>query len=131
METSNNAIAIVGLQDERVLVEDDYAIESDFPDFVTHAEAHHGYPATAIQWMPASATMQNLVHKQHGAELLCTTGEALKLWEYVSDGVPMASGGRSGGGGYVGGGGRHQHESGHRLKEIRTLHNVGFPSSLS
>ena len=51
-EDYRNRIAIVGLQDERVLVEDDY---TDYPDFVTLVEAHHGYPATSLQWQPAAA----------------------------------------------------------------------------
>ncbi|KAJ2979266.1 hypothetical protein NUW54_g11163 [Trametes sanguinea] len=42
-EDYRNRIAIVGLQDERVLVEDDY---TEYPDFVTLVEAQHGYPAT-------------------------------------------------------------------------------------
>jgi WD repeat-containing protein 68 len=46
MEDFRNWIAVVGLQDDRVLVEDDYC---NHPDFVTLVEVNHGYPATALQ----------------------------------------------------------------------------------
>ncbi|TCD65605.1 hypothetical protein EIP91_002452 [Steccherinum ochraceum] len=78
-----NRIAVVGLQDERVLVEDDYA---DYADFVTLTDAHHGYPATSLQWQPASATSYNWSQKIGVSELLATTGDALRVWEYASDG---------------------------------------------
>lgn len=82
LENYQNRIAIAGLQDERVLVEDDY---SDYPDFVTLCEAHHGYPVTSLQWQPASATNHAWTQKSASTELLATTGDALRIWEYVSD----------------------------------------------
>ena len=86
-EDFRNRIAIVGLQDERVLVEDDY---TDFPDFATLVETHHGYPATSIQWQPAMAAKH---YNQAGAaaatELLATSGDALRVWEYGSDVQPV------------------------------------------
>ncbi|KAF9241644.1 WD40-repeat-containing domain protein [Melanogaster broomeanus] len=69
-EDYRNRIAIVGLQDERVLVEDDY---TDYPDFVTL--------------------------------LLATTGDALRVWEYIGDAPPASSA-------YVG---RQPSGGGHRL----------------
>ncbi len=39
-ENYNNRIAVIGLQDERVLVEDDYT--DQYPDFATLCEAPHG-----------------------------------------------------------------------------------------
>lgn len=85
-EDYRNRIAVVGLQDERVLVEDDYG-EHDFPDFVTLVEANHGYPATALQWQPASAAAHQWNKKAPGAEFLATTGDMLRIWEYT-DGTP-------------------------------------------
>ncbi|KAJ3487702.1 hypothetical protein NLI96_g3360 [Meripilus lineatus] len=87
-EDNRNRIAIVGLQDERVLVEDDYA---DYADFVTLVEAHHGYPATSLQWQPASSTSFNWNQKIAMSELLATTGDALRIWEYRSDAQPAMS----------------------------------------
>ncbi|KAI0819318.1 WD40 repeat-like protein [Trametes gibbosa] len=84
-----NRIAIVGLQDERVLVEDDY---TEYPDFVTLVEAQHGYPATRLQWQPSTANSFAWSQKSANAELLATTGDALRVWEYSSDGSPAAVG---------------------------------------
>jgi len=78
----------VGLQDERVLVEDDF---TDYPDFVKLCEAYHGYPATSLQWQPASASNYNWTQKSAATELLATTGDALRVWEYTSDAPPSAS----------------------------------------
>ncbi|KAL4073851.1 WD40-repeat-containing domain protein [Scleroderma yunnanense] len=86
-EDYRNRIAVVGLQDERVLVEDDY---TDYPDFVTFVEANHGYPATNLQWQPASATGFPWTGKSPNAELLATTSDALRVWEYFAD-APLAS----------------------------------------
>ncbi|KAH9948983.1 WD40 repeat-like protein [Amylocystis lapponica] len=101
-EDYRNRIAIVGLQDERVLVEDDY---TEYPDFVTLVEATHGYPATSLQWQPASAASYAWSQKSATAELLATTGDALRVWEYSSDAPPAMSA-------YVG---RQSTASGHRL----------------
>lgn len=109
-EDFRNRIAIVGLQDERVLVEDDY---TDYPDFVTLVEAHHGYPATSVQWQPASASK---LSGGNGTELLATSGDALRVWEYAGDtsnGVPMS--------GYVN---VKQTGGGHRLTLKSTLSGV-------
>ncbi|KAF7298167.1 WD repeat protein [Mycena chlorophos] len=88
IENYQNRIAIAGLQDERVLVEDDY---SDYPDFVTLCEAHHGYPATSLQWQPAAATSHPWSQKSPSTELLATTADALRVWEYTSDAPPQSS----------------------------------------
>jgi DDB1- and CUL4-associated factor 7 len=124
-----NRIAIVGLQDERVLVEDDYAPDfgdSYYPDFVTLVEAHHGYPATSLQWQPASANSFAWSQKPAQAELLATTGDALRVWEYASD---QAAGG-SGGGGYVGKTPTSTGSGGHRLSLRAALSGVRFQSHL-
>ncbi|KAL4252644.1 WD repeat-containing protein DCAF7-like protein [Abortiporus biennis] len=84
-EDYRNRIAIVGLQDERVLVEDDY---TDYDDFVTLVEAHHGYPATSLQWQPAAAASFNWNQKAGISELLATTGDALRVWEYANEVAP-------------------------------------------
>ncbi|KIY53042.1 WD40 repeat-like protein [Fistulina hepatica ATCC 64428] len=89
-EDFTNRIAIVGLQDESVLVEDDYDYSSSaYPDFVTLCEVHHGYPATCLQWQPASAGSYNWLTRTAATELLATTGDALRLWEYNSDAPPQ------------------------------------------
>ncbi|PPQ98437.1 hypothetical protein CVT24_004116 [Panaeolus cyanescens] len=87
-ENYDNRIAVVGLHDERLLVEDDY---TDYPDFVTLCEAYHGYPATNLQWQPASAQSWNWNTKSVTTELLATTGDALRVWEYSSDGNTSTS----------------------------------------
>lgn len=111
-EDYRNHIAIVGLQDERVLVEDDYA--DTYPDFVTLVEANHGYPATSLQWQPASAASYNWSHQVNNTELLATTGDALRIWEYSSDQQPNASS-------YVG---RQASGGGHRLALRAALSGV-------
>jgi WD repeat-containing protein 68 len=102
---------VVGLQDERVLVEDDY---TDYPDFVTLVEANHGYPATSLQWQPAVASSYAWSQKSPSTELLATTGDALRVWEYSSDAQPAMSG-------YVG---RQPTSSGHRLTLKTALSGV-------
>ncbi|KZT29045.1 WD40 repeat-like protein [Neolentinus lepideus HHB14362 ss-1] len=82
-EDYRNRIAVIGLQDERVLVEDDY---TDYADFTILADAHHGYPATSLQWQPAAA------RAAAGTELLATTGDALRVWEYAGEGAAVVSG---------------------------------------
>ncbi len=107
-----NRIAIVGLQDERVLVEDDDF--GDYPDFVTLVEAQHGYPATRLQWQPATANSFAWSQKAVNAELLATTGDALRVWEYASDGPAAGSA-------YVG---RQSSGGGHRLTLKTALSGV-------
>ncbi|KAF8904391.1 WD40-repeat-containing domain protein [Gymnopilus junonius] len=87
-ENYQNQIAIIGLQDERVLVEDDF---TDYPDFISLCEAYHGYPATSLQWQPASAQIHSWSQKLESTELLATTGDALRVWEYNGDGPTTAS----------------------------------------
>ena len=71
-----------------MLVEDDY---TDYPDFVTLCEAYHGYPATSLQWQPASAQSFAWAQKAGTSELLATTGDALRVWEYNSDAPTQGS----------------------------------------
>jgi WD repeat-containing protein 68 len=101
----------VGLHDERVLVEDDY---HDYPDFVKLCEAHHGYPATSLQWQPAAASSYAWSQKMPTTELLATTGDALRVWEYSSDSPPSISG-------YVG---RQPSSGGHSLTLKTALSGV-------
>lgn len=109
---------MIGLQDERVLVEDDY---TDYPDFVTLVEASHGYPATSLQWQPSSASSYAWSQKSPSTELLATTGDALRVWEYSSDVQPVMSG-------YVG---RQPTSTGHRLTLKTALSGVCLPSDSS
>lgn len=69
-------------------MEDDY---NDYPDFVTLCETLHGYPATSLQWQPASASSYAWSQKSPATELLATTGDALRVWEYTSDNPPAIS----------------------------------------
>ena len=89
LENYQNQIAIIGLQDERVLLEDEY---SAYPDFTMLCEAHHGYPVTSLQWQPAAAITSQWSNKSPAVELLATTGDALRIWEYSSEGSPASSG---------------------------------------
>lgn len=104
-----------------MLVEDDYAPDfgdSYYPDFVTLVEAHHGYPATSLQWQPASANSFGWSQKPSNSELLATTGDALRVWEYASD-QPTTSGG-----GYVGKTQGSAGAGGHRLTLRAALSGV-------
>ena len=106
-----------------MLVEDDYAPDfgdSYYPDFVTLVDAHHGYPATSLQWQPASANSFAWNAKASQAELLATTGDALRVWEYASD---QTSGG-SAGAGYVGKAAGATGSGGHRLTLRAALSGV-------
>lgn len=81
-ENYMNRIAIIGLQDDRVLVEDE---QTDYPDFVTLCDVHAGYPPTSLQWQPASANSYNWTQKLSNSELLASTGEVLRIWELTMD----------------------------------------------
>ena len=94
-------------------MEDDY---TDYPDFVTLVEAHHGYPATSVQWQPASASK---LSNNGGSELLATAGDALRVWEYSGDAPSSQVGG------YVN---VKQASSGHRLTLKSTLSGVSCQS---
>lgn len=99
----------MGLQDERVLVEDDY---TDYPDFVTLCETSHGYPATSLQWQPVSSSA-GWSQGSSSTELLATTGDALRVYEYTSD-TPAA------GSNYVG-----------RQPNAPSGHNLSIKTALS
>ena len=99
-----------------MLIEDDYDYEQH-ADFVTLVEAHHGYPATSVQWQPASA----LGIGNTSAELIATSGDAMRVWEYASEGAGVQSSG------YVG---VKQAGGGHRLTLKSTLSGVSVPFPL-
>ncbi|KAG9042610.1 hypothetical protein FS837_010627 [Tulasnella sp. UAMH 9824] len=89
-EDYRNRISIIGLADERYLVdnfEDEGYTEgygqSPQSDFTVLAETMHGYPITKIAWEPASTLSQGW--KGSSSELLTSTGDALRIWEYVGD----------------------------------------------
>ncbi|KAF9264193.1 WD40 repeat-like protein, partial [Marasmius fiardii PR-910] len=88
LDNYQNKIAIAGLRDERVLVEDDY---NDYSDFTILCETVHGYPVTSLQWQPASSSTYGWVSKNRDIELLATTGDALRIWEYTSDAPAMSA----------------------------------------
>lgn len=102
VEDYRNRITIVGLPDESSLLESNPNAGynnsgsqsgsnananggSGGSDFVVLAEAMHGYPPTRLQWEPASAVGQSWPIKTSGAELLATTGDALRVWEFVTE----------------------------------------------
>jgi hypothetical protein len=115
-EDFRNRIAVVGLQDDRVLVEDDYG---DYPDFVTLVEVNHGYPATALLWQPSTASSFAWAQKAPMTELLATTGDSLRIFEYTSD-APLTSSS------YVG---RQPSGGGHRLSLKAALSGVSTVTS--
>lgn len=82
VEDYRNRITIIGLPDETSLLENP---SSGNTDFVVLAEAMHGYPPTRLQWEPASAVGQSWPIKTSGAELLATTGDALRVWEFLTE----------------------------------------------
>jgi len=73
-------------------------------DFIMLAHTMHGYPPTKLQWQPASAAAYAWSNKSPMTELLATSGDCLRVWEYSGD-VEMKSSN------YVG---RHA-SGGHRL----------------
>jgi DDB1- and CUL4-associated factor 7 len=91
-----------------VLVEDDYG---DYPDFVTLCETSHGYPATALQWQPVSSSSS---WQPQSTELLATTSDALRVFEYSGDSPAQVSS-------YVG---RQPTSSGHSLSVKMALSGV-------
>ncbi|KZO92570.1 WD40 repeat-like protein [Calocera viscosa TUFC12733] len=106
LENSHNAIQIIGASSDTL---DDFypqPASEYFPhqqqqqvgqDFQVLAEAPHGYPATKLLWEPAGANGHAWKFKPRlEAELLATSGEVLKIWEFD------AQGGARRGGGYVG-----------------------------
>ena len=66
-------------------MEDDYG---DYPDFVTLVEVSHGYPATALQWQPATTLSFAWSQKAPTSKLLAMMGNSLCVFEYTSD-VPI------------------------------------------
>lgn len=84
-----NRISIIGLADERPLhdVQDDnpYAmpIQEDTPSFIPLADALHGYPVTKVGWEPTRIYRE--AWKDMSTELLTTTGDALRIWEFSDE----------------------------------------------
>ncbi|KAF8588625.1 WD40 repeat-like protein [Ramaria rubella] len=118
-EDYRNRLAIVGLQDERSLVDDE--LHEGHSDFVLLAETMHGYPATQLQWQPLSAASFNWTMKPATTELLATTGDALRIWDFSYDGEQKTSS-------YVG---RHPTTSGYRLGQRVALSGSKVPSASS
>ncbi|KAF8730679.1 WD40 repeat-like protein, partial [Rhizoctonia solani] len=95
VEDYRNRITIIGLPDESSLLEGSSNPNPSSgasangggggSDFVVLAEAMHGYPPTRLQWEPASAVGQSWPIKTSGAELLATTGDALRVWEFLTE----------------------------------------------
>lgn len=97
VEDFRNRISIIGLVDDRCLLEDEigpYAnsatngYSSPAPtaqDFTVLAEATHGYPASKIAWQPIKAYQLNggLNERGEPRELLASTSDGLRIWEYV------------------------------------------------
>jgi WD repeat-containing protein 68 len=111
-EDYRNRLAIIGLQDERSLVDDE--IHEGYSDFVVLAETMHGYPATKLQWQPLSAATFNWAMKSATTELLATTGDALRIWDFSYEGEQKSSN-------YVG---RQFNSSGYHLGQRVALSGV-------
>jgi len=87
-EDYRNRISVIGLADERALIDDEQPSGApDSTDFVQLAQTMHGYPATKLQWQPASAAAYGWSSKSAQSELLATSGDCLRVWEYSSDGT--------------------------------------------
>jgi hypothetical protein len=97
VEDFRNRISIIGLVDDRCLLEDEIGpytnsatngYSSPAPaaqDFTVLAEATHGYPASKIAWQPIKAYQLNGGMNERGEprELLASTSDGLRIWEYV------------------------------------------------
>lgn len=86
-----NRISVVGLPDDGSLINiksEDDGYDNNESDFILLADALHGYPVTKVAWEPASALTKSW--KGSNSELLTTTGDALRIWEY-SEGEHKAS----------------------------------------
>ncbi|KAF8332098.1 WD40-repeat-containing domain protein [Cantharellus anzutake] len=99
-EDFRNRVQIIGLPDEsplqEIIPDDPYASStpSNAPegksDFVVLADALHGYPITKIGWEPSSAFREPW--KDVSSELLTSTGDALRIWEFTEhEGKQMSS----------------------------------------
>lgn len=113
-EDYRNRLAIIGLQDERSLVDDE--LHEGYSDFVLLAETMHGYPATRLQWQPLAAATFGWGTKPATTELLATTGDALRIWDFSYDGEQKSSN-------FVG---RHATTSGYHLGQRVALSGVSF-----
>lgn len=62
-------------------------------DFVCLAEAPHGYPATKVEWQPSTASKANGLYTESGMsrELLASTADGLRIWEYTQNPEGMSS----------------------------------------
>lgn len=58
-------------------------IQEDTTSFVPLADALHGYPVTKIGWEPTRIYRESW--KDMSTELLTTTGDALRIWEFSDD----------------------------------------------
>lgn len=114
-EDYRNRLAIIGLQDERSLVDDELH-GPGYNDFVVLAETIHGYPATRLQWQPLSATTYNWAVKSSNTELLATTGDALRIWDFSYEGEQKTTN-------FVG---RHQSSPGYTLSQRVALSGVSI-----
>ncbi|KDQ21320.1 hypothetical protein BOTBODRAFT_99548 [Botryobasidium botryosum FD-172 SS1] len=117
-EDYRNRLAVIGLPDERLLIEDEGYAEgySNISDFVMTAEIAHGYPVTKVAWEPSRLS----THWQHSSltEILATTGDSLRLWEYASEPERKP-------GAYVG---RNSGYLASRLSQMLSLSSVRRPS---
>lgn len=58
-------------------------IQEDTASFIPLADALHGYPVTKIGWEPTRIYRESW--KDVSTELLTTTGDALRIWEFSDD----------------------------------------------
>jgi DDB1- and CUL4-associated factor 7 len=94
----------------------DDELHEGYSDFVLLAETMHGYPATRLQWQPLTAATFGWGTKPATTELLATTGDALRIWDFSYDGEQKPSN-------YVG---RHSTASGYHLGQRVALSGVSL-----
>src|ERR1700761_6855252 len=91
-EDYRNRLAVVGLRDENILTESpNEEYPSQESDFYTIADTMHGYPATKLQWQPATAANYSWSQKSGNSEMLATVGDALRIWELATNPEPKSS----------------------------------------
>jgi len=114
-----NQIVVLGPSDERILIEDD---ADGSEELVELAVATHGYPATSLQWQPASGAGAGWTNKGTHSDVLASTGDILRVWSFGAD-----AGGA--GSGYVGRGAPVQYSltARHQLSGTKSTNGIYAP----
>ncbi|TIB72777.1 hypothetical protein E3Q23_01256 [Wallemia mellicola] len=82
VEDYSNQIQVIGLNSGLPLTDPDVPpIGYDGSDFNVLASTHHGYPATKIAWEPSTSSPHSPL-KRSKSELIASSSDVLKIWEY-------------------------------------------------